>query len=552
MIHITKNSNITKILIENGASQKDSDKLLDLLKTEKKLEISFISTYIVSPIIVKELNYYNDKLELNTNNKTLWNYLKKFSINIKFNRIYHPHCEKNTEIKAIGIGGSAGALTKIIEIIKELPYADISVFIVIHILPNEKNNLATILQQYTKYIVKEATNGEKIKTNHIYIASPDLHMTISDDYIYQSSKERVNFSRPSIDVLFKSISDYYKESLITILTCGYLSDGTKSLKELQENGSISIIQDPKECEADEIPLNAIATGNQNYIYNLDHINEYIKLKLNAIFNIEDRVSALLETINSVYGYDFRHYDLKSIIRRIELLKVELGITNFIELEHSIICDNQIFKLLLKKLSINVSDFFRDPLIFKQLRDEVVPVLKTYPHIKVWCSACSGGEEPYSVAILLDEMGLLDRSIIYATDFNNEILEQAKNGLFPKNNFNNYKKNYTQSGGKENFDNYFEIYNNYVEVNSRIKEKLHFFQHNLATDGVFNEFHLIFCRNVLIYFDKDLQNKVIKLMDNSLERKCFLVLGESETVSFKDGFVKINENKSYKIYKKLGE
>ncbi|MEA3497922.1 MAG: chemotaxis protein CheB, partial [Campylobacterota bacterium] len=514
MIHYEQYGTITKILIENGCSKSDELELLKLLKEKDKLSISFITTSIVSPEIVKSLINTKKDLKLTTDDKILWSYLRKLSINIALDKIYH-YKHNNNEIKAIGIGGSAGALQNIIKIVKELPYSDIAVFIVVHILPNETNKLASILQQFTSFRVKEAENGEKVRLNHIYVTSPNLHMNVVDGYIYQTSEPKVNFSRPSIDVLFKTLNLEYKENLLTILTCGYLDDGINSLKDIKETGGIAIVQDPNECEANEIPLNAIISGNYTEVFNIEQINEYIKAKLNAIINLEDRVRKLLKNINKIYGYDFSDYDIKSISRRVELVRQELRIDIFIEFENVILNNREIFELLFKKISINVSDFFRDPEVFKHIRGEVLPILKTYPHIKVWCSACSSGEEPYSVAIMLDEMGLLDRSIIYATDFNNNILNQAKNGMFSKKSYKQYKENYIKSGGKKDFDSWFEITDNYVELNSKIKDKLNFFQHNLVTDGVFNEFHLVFCRNVLIYFDKKLKNNVIKLINDSL-------------------------------------
>ena len=550
MLHFTQNNDITKILIDNECNKDDTDKLLQLIKEKNKLEISFISISVLSSKIIKALNDYSKKLKLSTNDRTLWRYLRKISIAISLEGISNKTSKTNVPIKAIAIGGSAGALGNIIKLVKELPYSDIAVFVVVHILPDEKNQLAEILQQCTNYIVKEADHGEIIKLNHIYVASADLHMVVEGGYIYQSKTQRVNFCRPSIDMLFKSLSLEYKESLLAILTCGYLSDGVKSLQEIKKNGAISIIQNPNECEASDIPLNAIITKNYTHIFGIDKINEYIQSELNTIIDLSERVNKLTYNVYKTYGYDFRNYDKKSVTRRIELLRSELGIDNFLEFEDLILNDIDTFELLFKKLSINVSEFFRDAKVFKQIRDEIIPKLETYSHIRVWCSGCSHGQEPYSIAMLLDEMGLLKKSIIYATDFNSTVLQQAENGIFTKEDYKLSKENYIRSGGKRGFDSWFDNYDNYVEVGSYIKEKVHFFQHNLVTDSEINEFHLVFCRNVLIYFNKDLQTRVFKLIYDSLIRDGFLVLGSSETVEYKDGFIKFNERVNNKIFKKI--
>ena len=549
MLHLLHKNNKTKILIEDSCDQNDTEKLLQLFEQKSNIEISFISISVLSSNVIKGLSCYKNKLKLSTNDRTLWNYLRKISINIKLEGIVHKSNKKNIPLKAIGIGGSAGALRNIIKIVKELPYSDIVMFIVVHILPDEKNQLVDILQQCTNYKVKEAKDGEQIKQNHIYIASPNLHMIVQDGCIYHLKIKKVNFCKPSIDVLFKSLASEYQESLVTILTCGYLDDGTKSLKNIINNNGIIIIQNPNECEANDIPLNAIITKNYTYIFDIDDINTYIKSRLNTIINLEDRISEFIYKIYKVYGDDFRGYDKKSIKRRVELFRKELRINSFSDFEELVLSDTDIFKSLFKKLSINVSNFFRDPEVFKQIREDIVPILKTYPSLRIWCSACSTGQEPYSVALLLDEVGLLEKSIIYATDFNNTVLQQAKNGIFPKNSFIQFKKDYIQSGGKEDFNKWFEINDDYVEIDSLIKNKVHFFQHNLVTDGIINEFHIVFCRNVLIYFDKKLQEKVFKLIYDSLIRNCFLILGKSETVNIEDGFKKSEKYFHNKIFQK---
>lgn len=173
--------------------------------------------------------------------------------------------------------------------------------------------------------------------------------------------------------------------------------------------------------------------------------------------------------------------------------------------------------------------FRDPALFEYMRQEIVPVLKTYPRIRIWHAGCSTGEEVYSMAILLKEEGLYDRSTIYATDFNSEVLKKAQEGIYPLEIIKNYASNYIAAGGTEVFADYYVAKYDSIIFNSSLKENITFAEHNLATDHVFNNMHLIICRNVLIYFDNDLQNRVYKLFTESLTHRGFLCLGTKESL-----------------------
>jgi len=549
MLYLVEN-NTNKILVENGCDLKDLKKFAQILQEPKKVEISFIATSTILPEVIKLLVLHAHKIKITTDSKVLWLYLRQLSIDISNEGLLHKVSIENTQVKAIAIGGSAGALSNIMKIVEELPYSDIAIFIVVHILPNKNNKLVDIISKTTKYKVKEPIDGEKVEPNCIYIASPDLHMRVENNHIYSFNAPSVNYCRPSIDVLFKSLAKEYKSSLLAILTCGYLSDGASSLIDIKENNGLIIIQNPQECEADEIPLNGIYTKNYTHIFHLKEINEYIKLKLNAVVDIEQRIKSFVDEIYRIYNHDFRDYDMKLLKRRVDLLRLELGLATIIELENLVLKDKEVFDLLFKKLSINVSEFFRNPEVFEQIREDVLPTLETYPHIRVWCSACSQGQEAYSVAMLLDEAGLLDKSIIYATDFNEVVLKEAQNALYSANQYKLYEENYIKSGGKREFSRWFEINDNYIEVAPYIKKKVHFFQHNLVMDSEINEFQLVFCRNVLIYFEKKLQKKVFQLLNNSLMRKGFLVLGKSEMVYTDDGFRQLNISSKNKIFKKI--
>lgn len=225
----------------------------------------------------------------------------------------------------------------------------------------------------------------------------------------------------------------------------------------------------------------------------------------AIEDIE--VHLFLEAIFLRYGYDFRNYSRSHIKRRL-LNRLNLSEFESIpDLQSEVLKDQDLFHDILKDFSINVTEMFRDPDLFKYIREEIIPVLKSYPRIRIWHAGCSTGEEVYSMAILLKEEGLYDRCTIYATDFNKNVLDKAKEGIYPLDIIKNYTSNYISAGGKEDFADYYVAKYDSIIFNSTLKENITFAEHNLATDHVFNDMHLIICRNVLIYFDIDLQNRV---------------------------------------------
>lgn len=265
-------------------------------------------------------------------------------------------------------------------------------------------------------------------------------------------------------------------------------------------------------------------------------------------NIELRV--LLEAIYLKYGYDFREYSPASVKRRIMHRLSLSGLNNLSELQHRVLYDVEFFETLLRDLSINVTEMFRDPSFYKALRDEVIPILKTYPFVKIWHAGCSTGEEVYSMAILLQEEGLYKRAQLYATDFNDVVLQKAKEGIYPVEHVKDYTQNYQKAGGKEAFVNYYTAKHDHIIINRGLRTNIVFANHNLVTDGVFGEMNLILCRNVLIYFTKELQNRVIQLFAESLCHHGILGLGSKESLRFSaygDQFEELVRDE--KIYRK---
>jgi chemotaxis protein methyltransferase CheR len=265
---------------------------------------------------------------------------------------------------------------------------------------------------------------------------------------------------------------------------------------------------------------------------------------------EQEILLLLETVYEKYGYDFRQYSEAHIKRRIMNRMAISGLENVSQMQSKILNDKTFAAELLQDLSITVTEMFRDPDFYKSLRKNVLPILKTYPFIKIWHAGCATGEEAYSMAILMQEEGLYDRTTIYATDFNQRALNQAKEGIFSNAMMKEYTTNYQLSGGKESFSNYFTSDHDNVIMNQSLKKNIVWANHNLVTDSVFAEVHMILCRNVLIYFDKNLQNKVQKLFYNSLINGGVLCLGSKESLLFSDFHDKYTElDKKQRIFKK---
>ncbi|MEA3499235.1 MAG: protein-glutamate O-methyltransferase CheR [Campylobacterota bacterium] len=257
-----------------------------------------------------------------------------------------------------------------------------------------------------------------------------------------------------------------------------------------------------------------------------------------MIDIQDKeLNQFLIDVYKTYGDDFIHYHHSSLKRRIEVHCIKLHIDKFSEYSKLILDNKKYFDEMFKHFSINVTQFFREPEQLKLFREKVIPYLKSYNHIKIWCAGCSSGESPYSLSMILDEEGILGKSQIYATDFNNRVLAHAKDGLFEIEDFTLSSKNYKISGGTKEFKDYFIKQGKYYKVKKYLKEHILFFNHNLVTDGVMNEFQLIICKNVVIYFDDNLKKHVINLFDESLECNGFLVLGKSEYLpnEFKDRF-----------------
>ena len=262
------------------------------------------------------------------------------------------------------------------------------------------------------------------------------------------------------------------------------------------------------------------------------------------------IELLLEAIFRHYGFDFRSYAFSSIRRRIWKRINAEELPNVTSLQERVLHDPQVMERLLLDLSINVTAMFRDPGFYRAFREHVVPLLRTYPFIRVWHAGCSTGEEVYSMAILLEEEGLLGKSRLYATDINEVVLQQARAGIFPLERMQEYTENYIKAGGKRAFSEYYVAKYDGALFNPSLTEHVVFSQHNLVTDRSFSEFNVILCRNVLIYFDRSLQAKVHRLFYDSLVNFGILGLGGKESLKFSQYEDCYEQISSEKIYRKV--
>ncbi len=268
-------------------------------------------------------------------------------------------------------------------------------------------------------------------------------------------------------------------------------------------------------------------------------------------NIE--LDLLLEGIHRRWGYDFRSYARASLKRRITKGMDEAGLDHLSEMLPRVLHDKAFFDAFLKNLSITITEMFRDPTFYRAVRKHLVDYLKTYPFIKIWHAGCATGEEAYSMAILLQEEGLLGRATIYATDYNDEALAHAKGGMYSMEKIQQYTANYVASGGTQSFSDYYRARYGSAKMDPALTEKITFSHHNLVTDGVFGEMNVVICRNVLIYFDKTLQSRALALFADSLCRRGFLCLGSKETIEFStvhNSFESVV--KKERIYRKVRE
>jgi chemotaxis protein methyltransferase CheR len=272
---------------------------------------------------------------------------------------------------------------------------------------------------------------------------------------------------------------------------------------------------------------------------------------NTFEKIEDiEIRLLLEAIYDRYHYDFRNYAVASVKRRLRQAREQMGFATISAIQERVLHDPEILPRLLGYLTVQVSEMFRDPNYFRAIREKVVPHLRTYPSLKVWIAGCSAGEELYSMAILFREEGLEERTIFYATDINQEALHAAETGVYDLDRLQVFTENHRKSGGKSSLSDYYSSGYGRASFDKTLRQNTVFSDHSLVTDAVFGEMHLISCRNVMIYFDRLLQDRSIGLFKDSLIRKGFLGIGSKESLRFSEHAPAFNEFvREEKIYQR---
>jgi chemotaxis protein methyltransferase CheR len=271
----------------------------------------------------------------------------------------------------------------------------------------------------------------------------------------------------------------------------------------------------------------------------------------AVIITTTQITELIDLVKRVHGFDFSGYTKASLKRRVIRI-MQLKKLEFYDLKHILVNDQHFFQDFLEEITVNVTEMFRDPSFYKALNSQVIPYLSTYQHAKVWCAGCSTGEEVYSLAILLRDAGLSKKSFIYGTDINTEVLKEARKGIYSLRNIKSYAENYQFTGLKGSITDSFTILYDAASIHNELKQNTLFSVHNLVSDDVFNEFQLISCRNVFIYFETELQERILELFYKSLCPLGYLCLGSKETIRsdvFKKKFKVINQKEN--IYQKIG-
>ena len=542
------------ILLEAPLLKDDVASLASLLNKEYvSWHIEFGHIYNIEvdvlEILYKEISQNHKNILLVTHKSKLNRYLHSLGFKTHFlseikNDIVHIE-----DVEVVLVGGSADSSKKIVEMVAHTSFKNLTLVIVQHVEPNKIGTFDQILQRVTTHKVSYAKDGQRIERSHIYLAPANKHLKVLDGFIHLSDDEKYNYAKPSISLSYESFSNYYKEKLLVIQECGYASDGVDKLQLLKENRSKLIIQNISECEAKPMIKNAMEIGAHDFILNIRDIVKFVNIiDMQVTKNLW--IEYLLKNIYEKHNYDFRLYHKDMVRRRIDVYMLKHHIKNIKDAVILILFHKNAFKSFFLELSINVTELFRKPESFKNVLKLLNKFHKNAHNIKVWSAGCSSGEEVYSMAILLEMQGVLDNAIIYATDFNSVVLQEAKNGVYSLEEYDIAQKNFTQIGLDKDLSSYLTINDNYVRINEKIRDKTLFFQHNLIEDSSFNEFNIIICKNVIIYFDDNLQKKVFQLFYDSLKFGGHLVLGESEMIipMFMDKFERSSE--SCKIFRKV--
>jgi len=369
-----------------------------------------------------------------------------------------------------------------------------------------------------------------------------VHIDKNKKYIYVLGEVK---SKEAKKKLVESLNDFTHEVILSISNKRVLS---KFL--LDEIYRLIRLKTKFTLHVDSIQLS-------QYLHSLGIAHQYMdergfsSIDRTKIVIRKDSLGYFMKNIFDKYGYDFAEYEPELIKRALRRYIIYNNLKTFKQASEEITSNKECFVNFFNEFSISITSFYRNPEVFRFIRDELIPYLDTFPQIRIWVAGGSTGEEAYSLAIMLDELDMLKKSIIYSTDYNDIVLERAREGVYPRRKLEKAIAKYRISGGTHDLFSYFDTNDSYVRIKDKIRKRVQYFNHNLLTDSAFNEFHLILCQNVFIYFSETQQSEVIDLFSESLNRTGFLVMGASENIRF------VDRNKSfeqvfdrYHIYKKV--
>jgi len=433
-------------------------------------------------------------------------------------------------LRALALAGSARSLDKMMAIVSVLPASETTVFVAQHVLPDGTNLLDQLLKTRTDYRVLMPQHLMPVAPGTIYVAPPGHHMKVGHGLVYLTRDRSVQFARPSIDVLFDSIAAEYGAGALAVLLCGFGRDGTEGCAALRAAKATVLVEAGEDCaEARAMPDAARDAGHCDQVLALPALVSVIAATVaGAADEPSPALLALfLEALHNHCGQDLRGYQRDSLERRVRVLMGQLGLARFSDFQRALFSEAQVFERFAAELPVGVTSFFRHPEQMRELREQVMPFLQSFPVVKLWCAGCSSGEEAYSLAILLDEAGLAARSHLFATDMNPHALALARDGLYPVATLHDGERNYRAAGGTRRLADYIEPRGRIARAARRLAEQVLFYRHSLTEEGVFNEFQLIVCRNVLIYFGPELQREVLQRFAQSLHADGLLVLGPQD-------------------------
>ncbi|MBW2961750.1 CheR family methyltransferase [Mesonia aestuariivivens] len=478
----------------------------------------------------------------------------------KKNQVIDNQKNKSYQSRLIAVGASAGGLEALKSFFSNLPDNDINSYIVIqHLSPDYKSMMAELLSKTAKLPIEEIHDNSTVEPGKIYLIPPINNLTIEDGILHLTEKPKNQKLNLPIDIFLDSLADYKKDQAIALILSGTGSDGTRGIKAIKENDGMVMVQDPREAKFDGMPKSAINSGMVDYILPVEEmgveIHSYIKADISFsshgdLESYDEKVlSKILNYIDENTGLDFREYKTSTLARRITRRVNVCKCKTLKEYYHYLQTNPDEVSVLFKEFLIGVTKFYRDPRVWQILKEDIIPELIETKEdgeiLKIWDVACSTGEEAYSLAIYIyEEIQRQNKKIevkIFATDIAKQHLEIGGNGM--------YSESMIADIDSQLLNRYFIKKPEGYQVIEKIRRMVIFSQHNIIKNPPFSNMDMVFCRNLLIYFQQSIQKKALNVLHYSLKEKGFLILGTSETVnSHRENFEEIS--RKWKIYRNI--